>query len=613
VNEVRRALAVATEHLRLGMANVTAAVLGSIYVILTARSLGPAQFSDVAVCLSLSYFGLLFLGPLNLTLVRFSSIYRSAGDQAQIRPLLKRAFRLYAPWIGGGVTIAIVFASPIARVLHITTTQLVPWTAVFVTVSLALGAGRATALGIDRPALYGRSLIVETTIRVVAGLVLVVAFRTAGAAIAGFLIGSVSAAALLLAQGRRLPRGPEQRWNDRSDVSHFMTWALVFSSLVAGLQNLDMVAAKVRLSQLDAGRYAVALAVARGLLLLAAPFSALALARSASTETSAHRWSRVVRAPLTAYLALSALPMAVLLIAPGASLRLLFGASVSAQIQVLPVLAVAFLLAGVFLIVASTEIRAGRFAFLAPVGAVLVAEQLLLGVTTPSALRFAWVVLGAQAAAVLSALLAPVLLSRVRRFEGSAEYWEARYARGGESGTGSKGKFAEFKAEILNDFVVRNGVASVIEFGCGDGQQLVHAAYPQYLGLDVSTKAIGLCRTRFAGDRSKEFRVVAEHRQERADLALSLDVIFHLVEDEVFEEYMTRIFNASNRWVIVYSSNHESAGAAEGAHVRHREFTRWVNDHRSEWVLRERIPNRFPFTGDFRLGSFCDFFIFERL
>lgn len=48
MNDVRRALAVATEHVRLGMANVTAAVLGSLYLILTARGLGPAHFSDVA-------------------------------------------------------------------------------------------------------------------------------------------------------------------------------------------------------------------------------------------------------------------------------------------------------------------------------------------------------------------------------------------------------------------------------------------------------------------------------------------------------------------------------------------------------------------------------------
>ena len=600
------------EHLRLGMANVTAALLGSVYMILTARSLSPAQFSDVALCLSLSYFGLLFLGPLNLTVIRFSSTYRAAGAHAQIRPLLRRAFHLYAPWIAAAIALAIVFASPIARTLHISATLLVPWTAVFIAVSLVLGAGRAAVLGMDRTAVYSRSLIVETSIRLAAGLFLVLAFRTAGAAVAGFLIGSVLAAVLLLAQTRRLPKDPGQHWTDASDVAQFMTWALVFSAAVAALQNLDMVVVKVRLSPSEAGHYAVALAAARSLLLVAAPFSAVALARDTSTRLPTPFWNRAMRSPLMAYVALSSVPVAVFLLAPAFALHVLLGRPVSAEAHLLPVLTIAFFGAGLFLVASSAEIRAGRFAFLAPVIGVLVAEQLLLFMMTASALRFAWIVVAAHGATVVCAWLTPILLSRVRRFAGSAEYWEARYARGGESGTGSKGKFAEFKAEVLNDFVVRNGVVSVIEFGCGDGQQLARASYPQYLGIDVSAEAIRRCRARFAGDRSKAFRLAADYQNERADLALSLDVIFHLVEDDVFEGYMARLFNASDRWVIIYSSNYDRIDPNEGPHVRHREFTAWIAAHHPDWVLRERIPNRFPFTGDFRLGSFSDFFIFER-
>jgi O-antigen/teichoic acid export membrane protein/SAM-dependent methyltransferase len=600
------------EHVRLGMANVIGALLGSLYMILTARSLSPVQFSDVVLCLSLSYFGLLFLGPLNLTLIRFSSTYRAAGNHAKIRPLLRRALHLYAPWIAAAIALAIVFASPIARTLHINATPLVPWTAVFIGVSLALGAGRAVVLGMDRTAVYSRSLVVETSIRVAAGMMLVVIFRTAAAAIAGFLIGSAAATALLFLQSHALPKDAGEHWSDASDVAQFMTWALVFSTLAAALQNLDMVAVKVRLSSPDAGHYAIALAAARSLLLLAAPFSAVALARGDSAEPSTKLWNRAMRSPLIAYVALSAVPVAAFLLAPELALRVLLGRTVSAEAHVLPVLTVAWFSAGLFLVASSAEIRAGRFAFLAPVAAILVAEQLLLFVTSASATRFAWIVLAAHGGAVLSVWLTPIVLSRVRRFGGSAQYWEARYARGGESGTGSKGKFADFKAAVLNEFVASHCVESVIEFGCGDGQQLARASYPRYLGLDVSAEAVRLCRARFAGDSSKEFRLIGDNRGERAELALSLDVIFHLVEDDVFDEYMRRLFDASLRWVIVYSSNHESAGAAEGAHVRHREFTRWVQTQRPGWTLRDHIPNRFPFSGDFRLGSPSEFFIFER-
>ena len=61
------------------------------------------------------------------------------------------------------------------------------------------------------------------------------------------------------------------------------------------------------------------------------------------------------------------------------------------------------------------------------------------------------------------------------RFSGSGEFWESRYQRGETSGGGSYGRLAQFKAQTLNRFVEENEIASVIEFGCGDGHQLSHA------------------------------------------------------------------------------------------------------------------------------------------
>lgn len=197
-------------------------------------------------------------------------------------------------------------------------------------------------------------------------------------------------------------------------------------------------------------------------------------------------------------------------------------------------------------------------------------------------------------------------------FPGSREYWESRYDSGGNSGVGSYGKFAEFKAEILNAFVASHGVHSVIEFGCGDGNQLALAEYPGYLGLDVSEKVVSLCRQRFSPDSRKQFLLVEEYAGETADLALSLDVIYHLVEDAAFESYMHALLNASTHYAIIYSSDTDDPAQPAGAHVRHRKFTRWMGEHRPEWKLVRHIPNRYPYRGDYREGSFADFFIFER-
>jgi SAM-dependent methyltransferase len=203
------------------------------------------------------------------------------------------------------------------------------------------------------------------------------------------------------------------------------------------------------------------------------------------------------------------------------------------------------------------------------------------------------------------------LLRNPGRFDGTKHYWRRRYERGGNSGAGSYGKFARFKAEVVNGFVARERVRSVIEFGCGDGNQLRLARYPRYAGYDISEQAIARCREQFGGDRTKRFLPMHEYAGETAELALSLDVVYHLVEDATYEAYMRTLFDAAERFVIVYSSNTNDNRGFEGTHIRHRTFTDWVAAERPEWTLRGHIPNRYPFDG-LRDGSFADFHIFGR-
>lgn len=197
-----------------------------------------------------------------------------------------------------------------------------------------------------------------------------------------------------------------------------------------------------------------------------------------------------------------------------------------------------------------------------------------------------------------------------RPFTSSEEYWEQRYAEGGDSGVGSYGKFREFKASFLNDFVARNGIRTVIELGCGDGSQLELAEYPTYTGFDVSPTAVARCRERYAGERTKTFRLIAESDGDTAELALSLDVLYHLVEDRVFESYMERLFRAGQRYVVIYSSNCEPADAPRVPHVRHRKFTDWVAENKPGWALLEQAPNPYPYAGDYTQGTRSEFFVY---
>lgn len=195
-------------------------------------------------------------------------------------------------------------------------------------------------------------------------------------------------------------------------------------------------------------------------------------------------------------------------------------------------------------------------------------------------------------------------------FSGSARYWDQRYTKGGTSGAGSYGRLAQFKAEVLNRFVDENKIGSVVELGCGDGNQLALFRFPRYLGVDISPAAIARCRDRHGNDSTKTFRLAPELGSERGQLALSLDVIYHLVEDSVFENYMRQLFAASDRFVGIYSSDFDAY--TDSPHVRHRAVRKWVEKHMPEWELVAMEKNRHPLTSDPENESFADFYFFER-
>ena len=199
-------------------------------------------------------------------------------------------------------------------------------------------------------------------------------------------------------------------------------------------------------------------------------------------------------------------------------------------------------------------------------------------------------------------------------FYGTAAYWQERYAAGGNSGAGSYGKFAEFKARVLNTLFAEQGVTSAIEFGSGDGNQLKLLRIADYAGVDISPEAVDRCRTLYAGQPGRRFMTTDEYAAvqpvPRADCTLSLDVIYHLVEDETFDTYMERLFSSASRLVVVYSSNHNESVQTDGSHIRHRRFTDWVAVRQPGWSMLRHIPNDYPFKGDYKSGSFADFYVF---
>ncbi len=180
-------------------------------------------------------------------------------------------------------------------------------------------------------------------------------------------------------------------------------------------------------------------------------------------------------------------------------------------------------------------------------------------------------------------------------------YWENRYRQGGNSGAGSYGRLAIFKANVINDVINKHEVNSLIEFGCGDGEQLKLYEVKEYTGIDISETALRMCRKKHPD------KTFAKHATGKYDMAMSIDVIFHLVDDEMYNDYMRKLKKASDL-VLIYSSAHDN-NENSAPHVKHRDF----RNEMKGFECIDIIANQYPFDGtDERNTSFCDFYLYKK-
>jgi SAM-dependent methyltransferase len=176
------------------------------------------------------------------------------------------------------------------------------------------------------------------------------------------------------------------------------------------------------------------------------------------------------------------------------------------------------------------------------------------------------------------------------------KYWDFRYFSYGNSGSGSYNRLAEFKAKIINSLLVEYNIKSIVELGCGDGNQLSLINYPAYTGFDISKEAIRKCNQIFKNDASKKFYIYRpekyQHHKYIADMAISLDVIYHVVEDNLYELYLNHLFNLARKIVIIYSWNfndHEKKYSA--SYIKPRKFTDTIENLFPDWKLERIIKN----------------------
>lgn len=171
-----------------------------------------------------------------------------------------------------------------------------------------------------------------------------------------------------------------------------------------------------------------------------------------------------------------------------------------------------------------------------------------------------------------------------------AGYWERRYRDGRTSGAGSEGDEGAYKAAYVSDFIAEHAVKTIVDWGCGDGQVLTQIELPadaQYIGVDISPLMVARMRSdqAFPGPRYLFHTIdsFSTGTRTRLELALSMDVLFHFPDDQDYGEYLMRLFQSAEKYVIIYSTDY--AGGRTARHVFRREFTPDIAEQFPDWEL----------------------------
>jgi SAM-dependent methyltransferase len=134
-------------------------------------------------------------------------------------------------------------------------------------------------------------------------------------------------------------------------------------------------------------------------------------------------------------------------------------------------------------------------------------------------------------------------------------YWDERYRKGQNSGKGSYGANAEFKAAHIHRVVKEYNCKSIADFGCGDGNQLSMFPNISYTGFDISPTIIEQNKVKFP---DKNFEVMDMKNTSKyndiADLSICFDCLFHITQTKDWVILIDAVCNAAKN-VIVITTN----------------------------------------------------------
>lgn len=170
--------------------------------------------------------------------------------------------------------------------------------------------------------------------------------------------------------------------------------------------------------------------------------------------------------------------------------------------------------------------------------------------------------------------------------------WEDRYVNKGNSGFGSYQKdLYDYKLGFVRDVITQYNIKTVFDYGCGDGhvvsEIIAGRDVDSYIGIDLSPYIIEQNRKKY---KDKIYYTLEEYnfdQKETFDLVISLDVIYHIMEEAFYYETLSKLFELSKKYVLIYAVDKD---LLYSGHMHFRRFTNKIPNN-YKLVKSEKTPN----------------------
>lgn len=170
----------------------------------------------------------------------------------------------------------------------------------------------------------------------------------------------------------------------------------------------------------------------------------------------------------------------------------------------------------------------------------------------------------------------------------SKEIWKNRAAN---SGLGSRGARANYKADYISNFVKENKIDKIIDFGCGDLIVAKDIEVGNYVGVDIVDHKLPPKEE----IKPNSFKVIVSSfdefdENETSQLVINLDMLYHILENEskYLEDTIETLYNASEEFIIIYAQDSFRSDIKWSGHMFNSPWRQILeNNYKVELVKQE--------------------------